>query len=94
MNNFKFNLVILIKLIGLSLLVLSCATKKDRDFQDFDSQEIEGGLGIDQKTLAKFRVKKVATGEGLSKRKTKWGDWMLDCHADCFCSYFCGGFSS
>lgn len=71
MENFKINLIILIKLIGFSLLVLSCATKKDRDFQDFDSQEIEGGLGIDQKTLEKFRVKKVDTVERLSKRKTK-----------------------
>ena len=43
-------------LIGLILLPTSCATKKDREFVEIDSYKVESNLGVDSKTLEKFRV--------------------------------------
>lgn len=48
-------------LILLPLLVVlsfSCATKKDTDFLDFNSDDVEETLNIDHKVISKFKVEK------------------------------------
>ena len=56
---------------ALFFLCFSCATKKDRDFMDFNSEEVEGSLGIDKTTLDKFKVDNriIAKEEGNPKQK-------------------------
>lgn len=40
----------------LIFLLFSCATKKDTDFLDFNSDEVEETLNVDHKVLKKFKV--------------------------------------
>lgn len=42
------------------LLISSCATKKDQEFVDIDSNEAEENLSIDEKKLEVFKVKEVS----------------------------------
>lgn len=42
----------------LAILLFGCATNKDTDFLDLDSQGVEQTLNVDQKFLTKFKVEK------------------------------------
>lgn len=54
----------------LSLLICSCATKKDKEFLEIDSDEVEQNLSIDKKKLEVFKVKEVTDfSKNLPKKK-------------------------
>ena len=50
-------------LITTGAMLSSCATKKDTDFLEFSSEDVENSIKIDDKKLEKFRVKKSPRSE-------------------------------
>lgn len=56
MKRYKLNGLLL--LITACVILASCATKKDTDFLEFSSEDVENSLKIDDKKLEKFKLKK------------------------------------
>ena len=55
-NKTLYSKYLLILLGSTSLLLNSCATRKDTDFIEVESKQVEQSLGIDEKKLDKFQV--------------------------------------
>ncbi len=53
----------------ISLVAISCATKKDQEFLELNAEEAEANLKIDKKKLKNFEVKKVLTPKKVTQKK-------------------------
>ena len=56
-------------IVAMSLFLSSCATKKDTEFLEVESRQVEKSLGIDDKKFDKFQIKNESAGEKEIRKK-------------------------